>query len=194
MQDKPLDTNTNLLQILDKPRAMKISQGDAQKRIEQQFCQIHINVQKLSARMSSIEQWVSDLEGTGPRQGALSSVFRLNLQIFSLKLMTLKISLTALIQDLWGSLRALRPLISLIKDLICQYVYPEAAAKNLDLTIMRAHRVPTNQCTNDKYPLTILVNFGAICIKEQILANAIWDKVYKTSDNTSFRTACSLVP
>ncbi|KAJ1215520.1 hypothetical protein NDU88_003128 [Pleurodeles waltl] len=54
----------------------------------------------------------------------------------------------------------------------------------VDLTIMRAHRVPAQGISNAKYPRTIIVSFADYRIKEDILTKAIQKRFFLLLDKT----------
>ncbi|KAJ1128882.1 hypothetical protein NDU88_007254 [Pleurodeles waltl] len=86
-----------------------------------------------------------------------------------------------------GVPKEMESVTKVISDLISDCILPESPKIAADLSIMRAHRVLFTHSANLKHPRTILVNFGAYRIKEQILSQAIKKKKFKFGDSFSFR-------
>ncbi|KAJ1179031.1 hypothetical protein NDU88_004270 [Pleurodeles waltl] len=164
--------------------------GRANRKTEAQLGLTIINLQQLNTRVKEVEQWVSNLEDGGLHME--SSIRKYQAELANLQIWVDD----AENRSRPSNLRFTRipegrenghTVIKLFSDLIIQYVLTEAADSKTDLTITRAHRVPTVQPPSAKYLQTIVVNFGDYCIKERILSLAIKSRAYSTPGDYSFK-------
>ncbi|KAJ1200863.1 hypothetical protein NDU88_004684 [Pleurodeles waltl] len=178
-----------LTQILGELHAMKVSQEEANRKIDYQLGQLNTNLAQLSAGASQAKQRVSDWEDAETRHGSAIAQMQTELEELQLKLDDIEnrsrcsnLRFTGIPEEFKATSSATK----VISDLIYKYILPEKATFNIDLSIMWTHRVPTVKVPTAKYPCTILVNFGDFRIKEQVLSQAFKTKVFCTTENFSF--------
>ncbi|KAJ1204157.1 hypothetical protein NDU88_007938 [Pleurodeles waltl] len=179
-----------LIQKLSEIRVLKVSQDEANRKINDQLDQINSTISHLKQRISEAEQRVSDLEDIQTRQESVMAQSQLELGELRQKLDDIesrtrrsKLRFIGIPEDL----EATSSVTEVVSDLIYKYILLEKADSRTDLSIFRAHKVPFTKPSSFKYPRTVTVNFGDTRIKEQVLSQAMRVKTFKTAEKYIFK-------
>ncbi|KAJ1157086.1 hypothetical protein NDU88_009801 [Pleurodeles waltl] len=177
-------------QILEELWAIKQYQEEVRKDTKDQLSQLNTHLIHLSTRVSQAEHRVSDLEDGKKQQESVTSQIQSELEELQFKLDEMEnrsrcsnLRLIRIPEEIESSSSVTMG----VADLIYKCTMPEKATTKEDLSIMRAHMVPSKCASNSKYPCTILVNFGDYRNKEQIISQPIRRRNFNTGDNFSFR-------